>query len=80
MAVYLNWKFVFELKSGKAMHLGLIWPSFICIWSQNVYLDTTLINLPLKCVGAYCIPKYFKLEESLYNMLDQSTTCGTVAP
>ena len=41
-AVYLNWKFVFELKSGKAVYL--IW--MICIWSQNVYLDPTL-NLHL---------------------------------
>jgi len=35
-----------KLKSRKAtyLHLYLIWPSCIYIWSQNVYLDPTLIK------------------------------------
>ena len=45
MAVYLNCKFsfVFDLKSGKAMYLNFIWPSWICIWFQNVCLNPTLV-------------------------------------
>jgi len=52
-SMYLNWEnvFVFQLKSGKAayLYLILIWLSCFCIWSENMYLDTTLV------ISYYCL-------------------------